>query len=251
MKKGRFVGIILAFILIIGIGFGVQQVLSNRADHKPVTSASSKPAAASSNSASNNAADNQKSSKTKDTANQKKPTAHKAKSGAASTQDQSNKSGATSSQGAHAKASQTSSTRAAATTNSEKSKDSKSTHPRTTTATHTRQSKKAAAQDNSVGTAYIKVSGYKKTFYTGHLKISKKTTAFSLLKQTHLKLVYQSSPHVYVSSINGLKQNDIKVGSGWMYSVNGKYVDKAADQKRITAGDKVHWYFTVNGLNGK
>jgi len=73
-------------------------------------------------------------------------------------------------------------------------------------------------------------------------------TAFTLLQQTNLKITYTSSPAIYVSAINGLKENDIKVGSGWMYSVNGKYVDKSAGDKLIKPGDKVHWYFTVQGF---
>ena len=94
----------------------------------------------------------------------------------------------------------------------------------------------------------MKVSGYKKLFYSGNLHITKKTTAFTLLQQTKLKITYTSSPAIYVSAINGLKENDIKVGSGWMYSVNGKYVDKSAGDKLIKPGDKVHWYFTVQGF---
>lgn len=250
MKKGRIVGIILAFVLVIGIGFGVQQVIANRGDHKPATALSSKAASSSSQKAasqSSNAKANPKKNKTKENSR---------KSKASSTSGKSNKSSksanhdTTANKQANSKS--TASHSAATSTQSQAAKASTHKHAGSSAnVTNSHHAKKAAAKDDSIGTAYIKVSGYKKTLYAGHMKISKSATAFSLLKRTHLKLVYQSSPHVYVSSINGLKQNDIKVGSGWMYSVNSKFVDKAADQKRITPGDTVHWYFSVNGLSGK
>ncbi|KRL22148.1 DUF4430 domain-containing protein [Lentilactobacillus kisonensis] len=246
MKKGRIVGIILAFILVVGIGFGVQQVMSTRADHKPVSAISPKSAASSSSQAaskSSNVKPNSKQHHAKKQSHQPKTssTTHHSNSTNSTNNSSVVKSAASSNQPTQDKVTTSTKFQAAQTTKRSNTSPARKNH----------RAKKAAAKDNSIGTAYIKVSGYKKTLYAGHVKISKSATAFSVLQQTHLKLVYQSSPHVYVSSINGLKQNDIKVGSGWMYSVNSKFVDKGADQKRITPGDKVHWYFSVNGLNGK
>jgi len=68
-----------------------------------------------------------------------------------------------------------------------------------------------------------------------------------VLQSSKLKLVYQNGAVVFVSSVNGLAQNDVKVGSGWKYRVNGKFIDKAANKKAIKNGDKVHWYFTTEG----
>lgn len=106
------------------------------------------------------------------------------------------------------------------------------------------KSTKAAVAEKKV---YLVVSGYKKTFFKGNVVINGSATAFSVLQASKLKVVYQNGASVYVSSINGLAQNDVKVGSGWKYKVNNKFIDKAANLKRVSAGDRVHWYFTTAG----
>lgn len=106
------------------------------------------------------------------------------------------------------------------------------------------KSTKAAVAEKKV---YLVVSGYKKTFFKGNVVIHGSATAFSVLQASKLKVVYQNGASVYVSSINGLAQNDVKVGSGWKYKVNNKFIDKAANLKRVSAGDRVHWYFTTAG----
>ncbi|WP_214463949.1 DUF4430 domain-containing protein [Levilactobacillus brevis] len=106
------------------------------------------------------------------------------------------------------------------------------------------KSTKAAVAEKKV---YLVVSGYKKTFFKGNVVIHGSATAFSVLQASKLKVVYQNGASVYVSSINGLAQNDVKVGSGWKYKVNNKFIDKAANLKRVSAGDRVHWYFTTSG----
>lgn len=106
------------------------------------------------------------------------------------------------------------------------------------------KSTKAAVAEKKV---YLVVSGYKKTFFKGNVVIHGSATAFSVLQASKLKVVYQNGASVYVSSINGLAQNDVKVGSGWKYKVNNKFIDKAANLKRVSAGDQVHWYFTTAG----
>ncbi|MBS1012549.1 DUF4430 domain-containing protein [Levilactobacillus brevis] len=106
------------------------------------------------------------------------------------------------------------------------------------------KSTKAAVAEKKV---YLVVSGYKKTFFKGNVVIHGSATAFSVLQASKLKVVYQNGASVYVSSINGLAQNDVKVGSGWKYKVNNKFIDKAANLKRVSTGDRVHWYFTTAG----
>lgn len=106
------------------------------------------------------------------------------------------------------------------------------------------KSTKAAVAEKKV---YLVVSGYKKTFFKGNVVIHGSATAFSVLQASKLKVVYQNGASVYVSSINGLAQNDVKVGSGWKYKVNNKFIGKAANLKRVSAGDRVHWYFTTAG----
>jgi hypothetical protein len=91
------------------------------------------------------------------------------------------------------------------------------------------------------------VSGYKKTFFDGKVKVNSKSNAFTVLQSSKLKIKAQQGVVVYVSSINGLAENDVKVGSGWKYRVNGKFIDQAANKKAVKAGDKVHWYFTTKG----
>ncbi|ANN49861.1 hypothetical protein A6F53_11645 [Levilactobacillus brevis] len=112
------------------------------------------------------------------------------------------------------------------------------------TASKTARKAKSTKAEKKV---YLVVSGYKKTFFKGNVVIHGSATAFSVLQASKLKVVYQNGASVYVSSINGLAQNDVKVGSGWKYKVNNKFIDKAANLKRVSAGDRVHWYFTTAG----
>ena len=104
-----------------------------------------------------------------------------------------------------------------------------------------------ATKKTATPTVHLVVSGYHKTFYDGRVKINSKSTAFSVLQASKLKLVYQNGVAVYVSSVNGLAENDVKVGSGWKFRVNGKFIDKAANKKAVVKNDTVHWYFTTKG----
>lgn len=115
------------------------------------------------------------------------------------------------------------------------------------TATVAKKDPRATKASQAADQAHLTVTGYKKTFYQGNLKITSKSTVFSVLQASKLKLGYQGGTAVYVSSIQGLAQNDVKVGSGWKFTVNGKFVDEAANSKRVQRGDRVHWYFTTAG----
>jgi len=117
---------------------------------------------------------------------------------------------------------------------------------RTTSATTTKQAT-AAPKRVATQTAHLVVSGHNRTFFRGNVKIGSKATAFSVLQASKLKLVYQNGVSVYVSSINGLAENDIKTGSGWKYTVNGKFIDKGANLAHDSNHDSVHWYFTTKG----
>ncbi|MGF2385397.1 DUF4430 domain-containing protein [Lentilactobacillus otakiensis] len=232
MKKA--IGIVIGVILVLGLAFGIREVVANRAQQHARTEkvakmdSGSQPKVTTSSTASSQKPKTKKSTTKKSQSHQ--PTANK-----------------------RAKSPNTASPSATSSSH----KKSAGTHPvssakQTSSVTPRHSSKKAQAKQKAspkyTGKAYLKVSGYKKLFYSGNLHITKKTTAFTLLQQTNLKITYTSSPAIYVSAINGLKENDIKVGSGWMYSVNGKYVDKSAGDKLIKPGDKVHWYFTVQGF---
>lgn len=231
MKKA--IGIVIGVILVLGMAFGVREVIANQAAQHPRTEKAAKmdsgsqPKATSSSQVSHPT----KVKKAKDKGSQTKHQSQAKKASQSSTADSSS-SQATSNKPSSSKPK--SHTKQSATVKSKST--SKQSRP------------KQKASPASTGKAYLKVSGYKKLFYSGDLHITKKTTAFTLLQQTKLKITYTSSPAIYVSAINGLKENDIEVGSGWMYSVNGKYVDKSAGDKLIKPGNKVHWYFTTEGF---
>lgn len=235
MKKG--IGIVIGLLLVLGLAFGFREVIANqhqrhaRTEKVAKMDSGSQPKAASSSEATST----------------KQPKAKKATSKSAKKHHNSANKGTSatkasqSAKPATAKSSREHATASKQSPSSKKSAASKQSHH----SVKQRVTRKRASKYTRK--AYLKVSGYKKLFYSGNLHITKKTTAFTLLEQTNLKVKYTSSPAIYVSSINGLKENDVKPGSGWMYSVNGKYVDKSAGDKAIKPGDKVHWYFTVNG----
>ncbi|WP_172884876.1 DUF4430 domain-containing protein, partial [Lentilactobacillus buchneri] len=219
MKKA--IGIVIGVILVLGMAFGVREVIANQVAQHPRTEKAAKmdsgsqPKATSSSQVSHPA----KAKKAKDKGSQAKHQSQAKKASQPRTADSSS--------------SQATSNKPSSSRSKSQTKQAVTTKPKSTS----KQSRpKQKASPASTGKAYLKVSGYKKLFYSGNLHITKKTTAFTLLQQTKLKITYTSSPAIYVSAINGLKENDIKVGSGWMYSVNGKYVDKSAGDKLIKPG---------------
>ena len=78
-------------------------------------------------------------------------------------------------------------------------------------------------------------------------KVKKNTTVLELLRQINgekeLKLVANSG---YVSSIKDIPQFCVGEKSGWIYSVNGKYVNVGAGGKKLKDGDAVKWMFTCD-----
>ncbi|WP_338132458.1 DUF4430 domain-containing protein, partial [Lentilactobacillus hilgardii] len=106
--------------------------------------------------------------------------------------------------------------------------------------------KKSSNAKNTIQ-IHLTVDGYKKVFYSKRMRVKKGANAFSILKQTNLKISYIPGPSVYVNGINGLKENDVKAGSGWMFSVNKKFIDHAANLTKLKSGDNVRWYFTTEG----
>nr|WP_269846542.1 S-layer homology domain-containing protein [Paenibacillus roseus] len=51
---------------------------------------------------------------------------------------------------------------------------------------------------------------------------------------------------VYVESIDGDGEFDHGAGSGWMYNVNGRFLDVGASQYELKENDKVQWRYTTN-----
>lgn len=254
MKK--IVGLIIAVVLVVGLAVGIREVVANRAADQPSTTAvkkTAKPAssseavkASSSAPTTNKRADSHQSQK-KSRAATGKTTVSATKKANQPTVGKAAKNKSKPS----ARRPATKSARQNHVTNgTTKQPTRKKPAVKKTQATAQRAAAKPAKSKRhttAIRKAYLKISGYKKQFYAGWQKITGKSTAFSLLMQAHLKVTYTRNPDIYVSAINGLKENDVRVGSGWMYSVNGKYVDKSAGEKRVKPGDHVHWYFSVDG----
>ncbi|ALJ24218.1 hypothetical protein AO203_10920 [Lactobacillus gallinarum] len=248
MKKA--IGFILAFILTIGIAFGAQQVISSR-DAPPKPTASKQVTSSSSSSTS--------SSHLKQPSHQQKAKgASKAKPKADSrAQKTANKPQTASSQsstspnrttGSSAKASPNKVAKTKRSNAPKSDKLGKINHKAETKVfqdTH-HAAKKSSNAKNTIQ-IHLTVDGYKKVFYSKRMRVKKGANAFSILKQTNLKISYIPGPSVYVNGINGLKENDVKAGSGWMFSVNKKFIDHAANLTKLKSGDNVRWYFTTEG----
>jgi prenyltransferase beta subunit len=56
-----------------------------------------------------------------------------------------------------------------------------------------------------------------------------------------------SGATAYVQGIDGLKEFDRGPLSGWMYAVNGSYLNVGADAVILKPGDVVSWRYTLNG----
>ncbi|MCI2019199.1 MAG: DUF4430 domain-containing protein [Lentilactobacillus buchneri] len=248
MKK--IIGILIAVVLVFGLAFGIREVVAQHAQNQSRTaqfnrsSSQSKRQSGSTKSQSSSTKAKPKTDKKKKQAKGKSPSAKETAGNKVSgTRTASSNRHHVDKNRVSVKTTRPSSAKSPVA----KRPTSKQKQAKASTGGHHKTAK--VTQAATVGKAYIKVSGYKKQLYAGVQKITGKSTAFSLLMKTRLKVTYTSNPAIYVSAINGLKENDVKVGSGWMYSVNGKYVDKSAGDKKIKAGDKVHWYFSVDGYH--
>lgn len=219
------VGILLAIIATLGIVLCLQQVVSSHSETKPETHQVAKP-------------QTETSQQSSSTASQTAESAEKSASSASTHTSSDTTSTSTTTKPLPKSVRKESATKAHTTTKASRVHAVTNQKLKSTAKSHSDASKR---------TVYVKVSGYKKTLYAHKLPVTRKTTVFSLLKATKLKISYTRMPHVYVKAINGLTENDIKVGSGWKYNVNGKFIETAADSKKVKAGDTVHWYFAVNG----
>lgn len=78
-------------------------------------------------------------------------------------------------------------------------------------------------------------------------QVKKNTTVLELLRQVGkengINIVANGG---YVSSIKNLAQFCAGEKSGWMYSVNGNYVNVGAGGKKLNDGDVVKWMFTCD-----
>lgn len=85
----------------------------------------------------------------------------------------------------------------------------------------------------------------KTTTYTGTEGITVYDVLSEVCKLNKLDIV--SNPgHSYVMGIGGLKEKMVGKTSGWMYSVNGKAPDYAANIYKVKNGDVILWYYVIS-----
>lgn len=233
MKRTRWIiAAVVVTILVIGGALAFQQSRQSQAAEPDTAAVATSSSASTSTSSSATTSSSVAKKKHQRSSSSKKSTA-KTTSASSATKPSARRQSTT--------ASSVAASSSAAKSVTKRSKKAKTTNHQAT------KTKPAVKKTRSAAEAHLVVSGYKKTFFDGQVKLTSKSNAFTVLQSSKLKLVAQQGAAVYVSSINGLAQNDIKAGSGWKYRVNGKFIDKAANLKSVKNGDKVHWYFTTKG----
>lgn len=98
-------------------------------------------------------------------------------------------------------------------------------------------------EKRSIGERDI-LSKTKVTFHDGD-------TVFDVLKQIAdekgIDIDYTGSgSSLYIQGINGLMEFDKGPLSGWMYSVNGKFLNKSVGEYRVKDGDNIRFQYTTN-----
>lgn len=107
--------------------------------------------------------------------------------------------------------------------------------------------KTAVEKGDSVAEA---ISSAGTIFGTRSITLKKDATVYDALKKTGLVIGSSTSGMgVYVYSIQSLAENACGPGSGWLYSVNGKFHQTSCSNYRLKDGDKIQWRYTCN--NGK
>ncbi|MEG2244179.1 MAG: DUF4430 domain-containing protein [Erysipelotrichaceae bacterium] len=86
------------------------------------------------------------------------------------------------------------------------------------------------------------------------VEITGSETVLDILKKVtndyRIKLVFQGSgASSYIQEISNIREFDCGQLSGWMYTVNGSYVNMASGAKIPTNGDVVRWVYTCD--NGR
>lgn len=81
---------------------------------------------------------------------------------------------------------------------------------------------------------------------SGTFTFEKGATVYDALCALGLSLnAYDSSFGVYVAGINGLAEKEHGPTSGWVYTVNGAWVNVSADNKQLSDGDSVLWSYVT------
>ena len=80
------------------------------------------------------------------------------------------------------------------------------------------------------------------------LTLAKGSSAFDALKASGLSVSsHEGAMGVYVYAISSLKEKDCGSKSGWLYSVNGRYIGDSCDSTTLKNGDILRWRYTCNG----
>ena len=79
--------------------------------------------------------------------------------------------------------------------------------------------------------------------------LQKADTPLSILKRELPGQVEYSGSgsNAYVTSIGGLAEFDKGPESGWMFVINGKFVQTSASNYKLEDGDRVEWLYTLDG----
>lgn len=88
-----------------------------------------------------------------------------------------------------------------------------------------------------------RASGYGASMGSGSVTLEEGATAYDALCAMGVSVGGNST---YVSSINGLAEKTNGAMSGWMYSVNGVFPNKACGKYVLSDGDVVEWVYTCN-----
>lgn len=84
---------------------------------------------------------------------------------------------------------------------------------------------------------------------TKHFKVKKGATVIDVLKtatsENNIKLVTVSSGFgLYVKGIGYIEEKVCGSSSGWIYKINGAFINYSASSYRVKEGDKIEWRFT-------
>lgn len=96
--------------------------------------------------------------------------------------------------------------------------------------------------------AYVPSNGYILKNYT--IKAQEGESVYSLLKRACEAngIPYNeqdTSWGKYISSINNLAEKDCGSGSGWIYTVNGKFINRTCEKEKIKSNSTIIWEYVV------
>ena len=104
----------------------------------------------------------------------------------------------------------------------------------------------ARAQENKVALAISDDHGI--ILPETSLSLPQGSSAYDALRATDLVVdASESSLGVYVSSIQSLGERDCGGSSGWLFTVNGEFVQQSASKAILQNGDIIIWHYTCDG----